>query len=204
MRYSPIDENHPEFPVDIYSANKTASEKYVLVYGSAYGIPVTVVRLGNTFGPRANIKNPALGFVNYFVGLALQNKPVTVYGTGEQLRNVSYVQDSIAALILASQSEAANGEVFFATGDLQYSVAHIAEEIARTVGAGYVQFVDWPENRQNIDVGDAVVSNAKIKRVLGWMPRYDLSAGLVQTRDYFTAHLDQYLQSGSYAPYGQP
>jgi nucleoside-diphosphate-sugar epimerase len=94
--------------------------------------------------------------------------------------------------------------VFFATGDLQYSVAHIAQAIVRTVGAGHVEFVDWPENRQNIDVGDAVVSNAKIKRVLSWTPCCDLSTGLAHTRDYFTARLDYYLQSGSFAPYEQP
>jgi UDP-glucose 4-epimerase len=192
MRREQVDELHPEFPVDIYSANKSASEKYVLIYGRAYRMRATVVRLANVFGPRSNIRSPEFGFVNYFIGLALRGKTLTVYGTGSQLRNLSYVEDVVDALILAAESQRVEGEVFFAAADRQYSVAEIATAIVQHVG-GKVESVEWPKEREAIDFGDAVVSNAKIKQVLGWKPLFDLASGLARTREYFVSRLDRYL-----------
>jgi len=193
MLFNPADETHPEFPVDIYSANKTASEKYVLIYGSAYNMGTTVIRLANVFGLRSNIKSPDFGFMNYFIGLALQGKDLPVFGEGAQLRNISYVGDCVAALIVASQSDRSDGEVFFAAADRQYSVAEIAQAISRHVG-GRARFVEWPKDREAIEIGDAVISNKKIKSVLNWAPQYDLATGLIKTKEYYTACLKRYLE----------
>ena len=192
MRYSPIDENHPEFPRDIYSANKTASEKYVLVYGHAYGMNATVVRLPNVFGPRAWIRTPDFGFVNYFIGLALQGKELTVFGDGAQRRNVVYVDDCVSALVLAAQSEKSNGEVLFAVGDRQHTVAEVAESISENIG-GVVKYIEWPPDRKSIEIGDAVISNKKLRSSLNWVPQTDLEEGLIRTREYFTPCLEKYL-----------
>ncbi len=155
MRFDSVDENHPEFPIDIYSANKSASEKYVLIYGSAYQMRTTVVRLANNYGPRSNIKSPDFGFINYFIGLALQNKEITIFGKGSQLRNFNFVDDSVAALILASQSEKSNGQVYFAVSDEQISVFEISKELVSIIG-GKLKFIDWPKERESIEIGNAV------------------------------------------------
>ena len=192
MVASSADETHPEFPVDIYSANKTASEKYVLIYGTAYRLRTTVIRLGNNFGPRSNISSPEFGFINYFIGLGLQGKELTVFGEGNQLRNVSYVDDSVDALIAASQTEETNAQAFFAVGDKQYSVAEIAKSIVDNIG-GTLRFVEWPKNREAIEIGDAIISNTKIKNCLGWSPTHDLPDGLALTATYFRDCLHKYL-----------
>jgi UDP-glucose 4-epimerase len=152
----------------------------------------TVLRLANVFGPRSNIRNSDFGFINYFIGLALQGKELTVFGKGEQLRNISYVADCTSALILASQSELSNGQVFFAAADRQYNVAEIARAITSVIG-GTVRYIDWPKDREVIEIGDAVISNKKIKSVLNWMPRYELNCGLIRTREYFANRLNEYL-----------
>lgn len=193
MQSNPVTESHPEFPVDIYSANKTASEKYVLIYGNAYHMRTTVVRLANVFGPRSNIKSPDFGFVNYFIGLGLQGKNITVFGEGAQLRSISYVADCVEALVLASQNEESNGHVFFAVADKQFTVAEIAQTIVRVVG-GELSFVEWPKDREVIEIGDAVICNQAIKNLLGWSPHYGLEEGLVKTKDYFTPCLKAYLR----------
>jgi UDP-glucose 4-epimerase len=194
LRYKPADEDHPEFPTDIYSASKCASEKYVLIYGAAYGIPVTVVRLPNVFGPRAAIHSPEFTFNNFFVGLALQDRPITVYGSGEQLRNVLYVDDAVNAIMLAAQRDTANGQVFLAVGDEHYSVATIAEETVRQIGSGNVSFVPWPEDRKAIEMGDAVMTNQKFKSLLGWAPRVGLQAGLKSTARFYREQMGEYLR----------
>jgi UDP-glucose 4-epimerase len=192
MLLNTVDELHPEFPVDIYSANKSASEKYVLIYGSAYKMRTTIVRLANTFGPRSNIKSPDFGFVNYFIGLALQNKDITIYGKGNQLRNFTYVDDSVNALILSALNEQSNGEVFFAVGDRQYSVAEVASKIVDIIG-GNLRHIEWPKEREAIEVGDAIISNNKIKTLLNWNPNFVLTEGLKRTKEYFTPSLKYYL-----------
>ncbi len=192
MQINPVDEAHPEFPLDIYSANKSVSEKYILIYGHAYHMKTAVIRLANVFGPRSNIKSIEFGFMNYFVGLGLQGKELTVYGEGKQLRNISYVEDCMAALILASQSEKCNGEALFAVSDNQHSVAELAETIAKHIG-GTVRFVEWPKDRKAIDVGDAVITNRKIKKLLNWSPQYDLKTGLIETKKFFLPSLKHYL-----------
>lgn len=187
-----VTEAHPEFPVDIYSANKTAAEKYVLVYAKAYGMRATVVRIANNYGPRSNIRSPEFGFMNYFIGLGLSGKDITVFGDGRQLRNISFVDDSVEALLTAATSPAAVGEVFFAVADTQISVSDVAAAIADAVG-GRVRVVDWPKDRAAIEIGDAIISNEKIRRVLGWTPRTQLADGLRRTRAYFSGCLDAYL-----------
>ena len=192
MVYSPIDENHPEFPVDVYSANKSVGEKYVIIYGKVYNMKTTVVRLANNFGPRSNISSPDFGFVNYFVGLALQGKDITVYGDGEQLRSMTFIDDSVNAMLYAALGEQVNGEVFFAVSGKQYSVKEIAENISSIIG-GQVIYVPWPKNRALIDVGDAIISSSKIEKALDWQADTSLSTGLEITKDYFKDCKDNYI-----------
>jgi UDP-glucose 4-epimerase len=192
MRGRPIDETHAEFPADIYSANKTASEKYVLIYGKAYGLHVTVIRLANIYGPRSNIQSPDFGFMNYFIGLALRNRPIPVYGDGAQVRNVMFVDDAVAALLHAAACTAAAGQVLFAVSDDHYDVAQLAAAIALNIG-GTVQSVPWPRNREVIEIGDAIISGARARELLRWRPSVDLEAGLHLTRDYFLPRLDRYI-----------
>lgn len=193
LQYRPADEEHPEFPTDIYSANKSLSEKYVLIYGTAYGMPVVVVRLPNVFGPRACINNPEFTFVNYFLGQALQDKDITVFGDGRQLRNVIYVDDTVTALILTAVNKQVDGKMLFAVGDKHYSVAEIAKMIVRYIGSGKVRFIKWPAERKKIEVGDAVISNKKIKKLLDWQPKDNLKSGLIKTKKYYQRCLKHYL-----------
>ena len=193
MISSPVTETHSEFPVDIYSANKSAGEKYVLIYGTAYGLRTVSIRLANVYGPRSNIRSPEFGFMNYFIGLGLQKKAIPVFGAGGQLRTITYVSDAVEALILGAVTEQVTGQTFFAVGDDQYSVKAIADAIASNVG-GHVQQIEWPRDREVIEIGDAIISNEKISSTLGWRATVDLEDGLRRTRDYFEPVLGKYLE----------
>ena len=194
LSYQPADEKHPEFPNDIYSANKSVSEKYTLIYSKAFNIRSAVIRLSNVFGPRASIHSPEFTFNNFFIGLALQGKNITVYGDGKQIRNVLYVDDAVSAMILAAESEKSTGEVFFAVGDEHFSVSEVAKATVKHIGKGQVIFVDWPVGAQSVDVGNAILSNKKIKALLGWSPRVNLADGFAQTKAYYEKYLDLYLR----------
>ncbi len=193
LHYTPADENHPEYPTDIYSANKCASEKYVLIYGAAHRVLITVIRLPNVFGPRAAIHSSDFTFNNYFVGLALQGKDITIYGTGEQKRNVLYVDDAVEALIKAAVSDTTIGEAYFAVSGDHYSVAEIAKLTAKHVG-GAAKLIEWPSERKAIDIGDAIISNAKFKKAVSWEPKISLVEGLKLTKQYYKNNLDKYLK----------
>jgi len=194
LQYQPADERHPEFPTDIYSANKSVSEKYVLIYANAYQIRASVIRLSNVYGPRASIHSPEFTFNNYFIGLALQGKDISVFGEGGQKRNAIYVEDAVSALILASQSDKVDRDTLFAVGDEHYSVAQIAQATVKYIGSGKVNLIEWPKSRKSVEVGDAIISNEKIKTALNWKPDHDLKSGLIKTKAYYDNCLQEYLR----------
>ena len=192
MAASVIDEKHGEFPLDVYSASKTAGEKFILALSRAHGLKSTVVRLANVYGPRAHIRTPDFGFVNYFIGLALQGGAITVFGDGGQMRALSYVGDCVETILRLAERDQSAGEVYFATGDRHFSVVDIAGIIADKIG-GSVRFVPWPKDRLALESGDALISNDKLRAAIGDLPSTDITDGLQSTAAYYSQHLSEYL-----------
>lgn len=190
----PADETHQEFPMDIYSANKSVSEKYTLIYSNTYGLNASVLRLPNVFGPRAAIHSPEFTFNNYFMGLALGGKDISVYGGGRQLRNVLYVDDAVSAMLLTAVNNNSRGEVYVAAHDDHWSVLEVAEKTIECMGYGHVINIEWPKTNKLIDVGDVILSNKKIKKYFGWSPKTNLVDGLIFSREYYNKNLKFYLR----------
>lgn len=193
LRYTPATEEHPEFPTDIYSANKSVAEKFAIIYSKAFDMNICVLRLSNVFGPRACIKSSDFTFNNYFIGLALQNRVITIYGDGKQLRNFIYVDDAVSALIMAAENDNVKGEVLFAVGNEHCSVADIAKDIINVFNQGSLVFVEWPHDRKATEIGDAIISNEKIKEKLGWYPQFTIQQGLIKTKEFYLPVLKKYV-----------
>ena len=177
-----VDEDHWERPLEIYSANKGVAEKYYRIYHTLHGLKTVVLRLANLYGPYGK-GFPEFGFVNYFIHLARSDEEIKIFGSGEQTRNVLYVEDATDILWLAAQEQRLIGETFFATGDEHLSVAEIAKAIVEVMGSGRVTHIDWPEERRRIEIEHVRFSSARLRGITGWEPRYNFVSGLERARD---------------------
>jgi len=177
-----VDEDHVERPLEIYSANKGVSEKYYQIYHSLYDLKTVVLRFANLYGPYGK-GSPEFGFVNYFIHLAWTDQEIKIFGEGSQTRNVMYVEDATEILWRVSRDPRLYGKFFFATGPFHLSVREIAETIVAVFGRGKVAHVDWPKERRQIEIGSVQFSSEKLKRLLGWRPRFNFVSGLKKTRE---------------------
>ncbi len=176
-----IDETHPEEPLEIYSANKGVAEKYYRIFNRVYGIPTVGVRLANVYGPFGRAK-PSFGFMNYFINLAKEGKPITIYGDGGQLRNVTYVEDVVEAIIRAAGEAKLHGGSFFVTHHDHYTIKEIAEEMVRVFEGGSVVHVPWPDERKQIEIDAVRFSAERFHGHTGWKAEHSLREGLEKTK----------------------
>lgn len=190
--YLPVDEGHPIRPVDVNGIHKVAGEWYHLLYNSVYGIRSTVLRLTNTYGPRMRIKDARQTFVGIWVRLLLENKPIEVWG-GEQLRDFTYVDDCVEAMLLSASRPEAIGQVYNLGGDSVVTLRELAELLVSIRGTGEFVVKEFPEQRKKIDIGDYYSKDDLIRLQLGWAPATSLKKGLSETLNYFAPRLDAYL-----------
>jgi UDP-glucose 4-epimerase len=190
--YLPVDERHPIRPVDINGINKVAGEWYHLLYNNVYGIRACALRLTNTYGPRMRVKDARQTFLGVWVRFLIEGKPIKVFGDGLQLRDFSYVDDCVAALLLAGSSDRANGKVYNLGSTEVIGLKALAELIVELGQGGTVELVPFPPERKAIDIGDYYGDFSLIKRELGWQPTVDLREGLKRTVEYYQKHHRQY------------
>ena len=174
-----VDETHGEKPLDIYSANKGVAEKYYRIYNRVHDLKTIVLRFANLYGPFGK-GYPEFGFVNYFIHLARTGEIIRLFGSGNQTRNVMYADDAVDILYKASFNEQLIGETFFAAHEQHLTVAEIAAQIVRVFNGPGIVHVEWPDQRQRIEVEQVRISSKKLYTVMGWKPEYSFEQGLLK------------------------
>lgn len=190
--YLPVDEKHPLRPVDVNGINKLSGEFYHLLYQQVYGIPTTVLRLTNTFGPRMRIRDARQTFVGIWIRRILEGQPFEVWG-GEQLRDFTYVDDCVDAMLLAATRPQAVGRCYNLGGMTPVSLATLAERLVLVNGGGQFVRHEFPADRKKIDIGDFYSDDRMIRDELGWIPVTDLDLALSRTLEYYKTRLDLYI-----------
>lgn len=188
----PVDETHPVAPVDVNGINKAAGDWYHLLYHNTYDMRTCCLRLTNTYGPRMRIKDARQTFLGIWIRLVLEGKGFEVWG-GEQLRDFTYVDDCVEALLLAATTERSNGQVYNIGGERAYTLSEVAEKLVARAGRGFCSRKEFPAERKRIDIGDYYADDRKIRSELGWSTMTDLDHGLAASLDYFAPRLKDYL-----------
>jgi UDP-glucose 4-epimerase len=189
----PVDETHLVRPTDVNGINKASGEYYHLVYNAVFGVRACSLRLTNVYGPRQLIKHSRQGFIAWFIRLAIENKPIQIYGDGSQLRDFVYVDDAADAFLRAGASDACNGEVFNVGGDRAISHRDLTALLIDVAQSGSVTYVDWPADKKAIDIGDFYADSSKFMRATGWTPTVSLRDGLCRTVEYYRQYFDRYI-----------
>ena len=158
-----------------YSEAKAVDESLAYFYYLENKLPVRIVRFFNTVGPR-QVGNYGM-VVPRFVAAAIKNEPLSVYGSGDQIRCFCHVADAVNALLLLMDSEKAVGQVFNIGNNSQISIMELAKKVIEITGSkSIIEKIAYekayPEGFEYIQ--RRVPDIAKIKQVLGWEPKINL------------------------------
>ena len=187
----PVDETHPVRPTDVNGINKMAGEWYHILYNNVYGIRASSLRLTNTYGPGQLLRHNRQGFIGWFIRQALDGEEITIFGDGEQLRDLTYVGDVVDAFLLAGSNPAADGQIFNLSGEV-ISLRALADLLVQLAGRGSCRLVPFPKDKKVIDIGSFYADASRIKLTLGWQPTTGLRDGLERTLAFYREHREDY------------
>jgi UDP-glucose 4-epimerase len=171
-----------------YACSKMIDEFLALAYWKEKKLPVVIVRLFNTVGPRQTGQYGMV--VPTFVRQALAGQPITVFGDGTQSRSFTYVGDVVEALVALAQEPRAVGEVFNIGNSGEVTIRDLAEKVkAMTGSASPVQFVPYDEAYEAgfEDMPRRVPDISKVQNLVGYHPILGLDDILRRVIEHFRA-----------------
>ncbi len=168
-----------------YASSKLLDEFLGLAYYREYHLPVTIARLFNTVGPRQTGRYGMV--IPRFVGQALSNEPLTVFGTGQQSRCFTYVKDAVDALIGLMDNPATPGQIYNIGNPEEITIEKLAQTIiAKTGSRSTITYVPYSEAYQEgfEDMPRRVPDIEKIGAAIGYRPKFGLDEILDRVIEY--------------------
>jgi UDP-glucose 4-epimerase len=166
----PMREDALPQPVSPYGVTKLAAEQLCYLYHVNHAVPTTSLRYFTVYGPR---QRPDMGF-HRFIRAAIDGRPITLYGDGEQTRDFTFVQDAVAATVAAGE-RGVKGRAYNVGGGSRVSINHVLDIIGRVAG----RTLDVRrEPAQKGDMRDTFADTSLAKADLGFAPQVSLEKGI--------------------------
>lgn len=188
-QYVPIDEKHPYQGQSPYSATKIGADRLAESFYRSFGLPVTIVRPFNTYGPRQSMR----AVIPTIIAQLLSGQEVIRLGALSPTRDFNYVKDTVAGFMAIANAENTIGEEINIATQTEISIGQLAEELIRQINPKAK--IECEEERlrpEKSEVNRLLGSNQKILQMTGWKPQYDLKAGLEETIAFFRENLNRY------------
>lgn len=183
----PVDENHIGVPVTIYDLHKLTAENYLVYYTNQGYVSGAILRLANVYGPGPKSGSSDRGILNLMMRKALAGEPLTIYGTGECLRDYIYIEDVACAFLTAAINiERTNGQRFIIGSGQGHTIAHAINLVADRAAIKTGRRVDVvhvePKTVQSpIEARNFVADSGRFSRATGWQAGVSLIEGIDRT-----------------------
>ena len=176
---SPTTENEPFCPLSPYGVSKVATEYYLSFYKHEYNLPYAALRYGNIYGPRQDPHGEA-GVVAIFIKAMLTGKTPTIFGKGDCIRDYVYVDDIVAANMLAINRNICGA---FNIGTSKGTdVREVFDTLKRITG--FPEVCEYGPAREG-DLKQSILSFDKAQKDLSWKPCVSLYKGFEKTVEFF-------------------
>lgn len=188
-QYVPIDEKHPYQGQSPYSATKIGADRLAESFWRSFGLPVTIVRPFNTYGPRQS----ARAVIPTIITQLLSGKREIKLGSLTPTRDFNYVKDTAAGFLALAKCDAAIGqEVNIATGR-EISIGQLTQELINQINPEAKIVCDEVRLRpENSEVNRLLGSNEKICSLTDWRPAYTFEQGIAETIEFFRNNMHLY------------
>jgi len=180
-------ESLPTSPLSPYAITKLAGELYGTVLSDNTALEVVSLRYFNVYGPRQALESGYAAVIPSFLTSILKDEPLTVFGTGEQTRDFTFVEDAARANVLAMETPEAAGDIFNVSGNCAISLNRLIEVLRELLPDRDVQVRYEPPRPGDILHSRADV--AKAKRVMGYEPITGLEDGLRRSIRYYAEEI---------------
>ncbi|HTU44317.1 MAG TPA: dTDP-glucose 4,6-dehydratase [Bryobacteraceae bacterium] len=192
------DETYPVRASSPYSASKAGSDLLALSYYTTYKVNVSVTRASNNYGPYQFPEK----LIPLMISNALEDKPLPVYGDGQQVRDWLYVEDHCRAVRAVLENGLA-GEIYNIGGNCSLPNLEVVRRILEATGKPE-SLIAWVTDRPGHDRRYAL-TNEKLTRQTGWKPQMDFETGLASTIDWYRANQSwvRHVKSGEYRHFYQ-
>ena len=188
-KYVPIDENHPYQGQSPYSATKIGADRLAESFYRSFGLPVSIVRPFNTYGPRQS----ARAVIPTIITQLLAGKKEIKLGSLTPTRDFNYVKDTARGFLEIYKSDKTIGEEINIATQKEISISELANELIRQINPEAKIICDEQRVRpEKSEVNRLLGSNEKIKRLTNWTPQYSFEEGLAETIDFLRNNLDKY------------